>query len=112
MALTKTPPSSPPPGRRSHRFTFFSPLILVSSVIGLALLVAILKSLVSRQLDPKGCRMSYMRPSYVHFSEFDTEHTRYATKYSLYLYREQDIDDAAKVRFLGRPLSEAFLTLC
>lgn len=102
MALTKTPPSSPPPGRRSHRFAFFSPLILLSSVIGLALLVAILKSLVSRQLDPKGCRMSYMRPSYVHFSEFDTEHTRYATKYSLYLYREQDIDDAAKVHLLGR----------
>lgn len=41
--------------------------------------------------------MSYMRPSYVHFSEFDTEHTRFATKYSLYLYREQGLDDEEKV---------------
>lgn len=41
--------------------------------------------------------MSYMRPSYVHFSEFDTEHTRFATKYSLYLYREQGVDEEDKV---------------
>lgn len=32
--------------------------------------------------------MSYMNPRYIHLSEFDTEHTRFASKYSLYLYRE------------------------
>ncbi|KAF4591523.1 GPI inositol-deacylase [Ophiocordyceps camponoti-floridani] len=37
--------------------------------------------------------MSYMRPSYVHLTDFGNEHTRFATKYSLYLYREQGIDD-------------------
>ena len=42
--------------------------------------------------------MSYMRPSYARLNDFDTEHTRFASKYSLYLYREQGIDDDAKVR--------------
>ncbi|KAL2024000.1 hypothetical protein VTK56DRAFT_235 [Thermocarpiscus australiensis] len=42
--------------------------------------------------------MSYMRPSYAKLNEFDTEHTRLASKYSLYLYREQGIDHDTKVR--------------
>lgn len=46
--------------------------------------------------------MSYMRPSYVRFSEFDTEHTRFATKYSLYLYREQGADDPNRLH--GTPV--------
>lgn len=33
----------------------------------------------------------------MHFANFDTEHTRFATKYSLYLYREQGIDEDNKV---------------
>ena len=41
--------------------------------------------------------MSYMRPSYVRFHEFDTEHTRFATKYGLYLYREHGVDDESKL---------------
>ena len=97
MALSRTPPASPPPGRRTRKPSTVSLLVLLTSVLGIAILIGILKSLVSRQLDPKGCRMSYMRPSYVHFSEFDTEHTRFATKYSLYLYREQGIEDEDKV---------------
>lgn len=32
------------------------------------------------------------------FEEFDTEHTRFATKYSLYLYREQGIENENKVK--------------
>ncbi|SPQ20057.1 cb516840-41ca-456e-a224-aaf7ec81a98f [Thermothielavioides terrestris] len=42
--------------------------------------------------------MSYMRPSYAKLNEFDTEHTRLASKYSLYLYREQGVDHDTKVR--------------
>lgn len=68
-------------------------LIFFTSIIGLSLLATILYSLVTQHLDPKGCRMSYMRPSYIKFSEFDTEHTRFASKYSLYLYREQTVND-------------------
>lgn len=70
---------------------------LVTSLIGIGFLVIILNSLVTRQLDPKGCRMSYMRPSYARLDDFDTEHTRFASKYALYLYREQGVDDDTKV---------------
>ncbi|KIH86860.1 hypothetical protein SPBR_08082 [Sporothrix brasiliensis 5110] len=75
-------------------------LTLSASLLGAVLLGLILKSFVTRQfvLDPKGCRMSYMRPSYAHLSEFDTEHTRFASKYSLYLYREQGVDDETKLK--------------
>ena len=75
--------------------------LLIAS-LGIGLLLTILGSIVTRQLDPKGCRMSYMRPSYVRFSEFDTEHTRFATKYSLYLYREQGADDPNRLH--GTPV--------
>ncbi|KAK7415603.1 GPI inositol deacylase [Neonectria punicea] len=97
MALARTPPQSPSPAHRYHRSSPISILVLLTSALGIALLFSILRSLVTRQLDPKGCRMSYMRPSYVRFSEFDTEHTRFATKYSLYLYREQGVDEEDKL---------------
>lgn len=97
------PKKNPPPRPRSHAhrgrlgswsISFFA---LLTAGIGLGLLAGIVQSLLTRQLEPKGCRMSYMRPSYIRFSEFDTEHTRFATKYSLYLYREQSLDDENQV---------------
>lgn len=97
MALQKLPPGFAEP-KMSRRTSSISILVLLTAGIGIMLLAAILKSLVSYQIEPKGCRMSYMRPSYIHFSDFDTEHTRFATKYSLYLYREQGVDDEGKVR--------------
>jgi GPI inositol-deacylase len=69
----------------------------LSAVAGMALLVTILTSSLTRQLDAKGCRMSYMSPRYIHMSDFDTEHTRFASKYSLYLYREGGISDTDTV---------------
>ncbi|GKU02063.1 gpi inositol-deacylase [Fusarium langsethiae] len=101
MALARTPTQSPSPNRHTRR-PRFSIVVLLVSTLGIALLLSILQSLVTSQLDPKGCRMSYMRPSYVRFTEFDTEHTRFATKYSLYLYREQGIEPADKL--LGIPV--------
>ncbi|KAI1425271.1 PGAP1-like protein-domain-containing protein [Xylaria sp. FL1777] len=71
---------------------------LFTSMAGIALLISIVYSSANLQCDPKGCRMSWMSPSFVHFSDFDTEHTRFASKYSLYLYREQGIDNRPKVR--------------
>jgi hypothetical protein len=41
--------------------------------------------------------MSYMRPSFAKLSDFDTEHTRFASKYSVYLYREGMVDEDTKV---------------
>jgi len=83
----------------------------VTSLLGIGLLLAVIHSSVTRQIDPKGCRMSYMRPSYAKLSDFDTEHTRLASKYSLYLYREQGIDHDVKVGDLAL-LAEELLELC
>jgi GPI inositol-deacylase len=92
-------PDSRNAGRRPRlrspwAITIFS---LAASLVGVGLLMTVLNSSVTRQIDPKGCRMSYMRPSYARLNDFDTEHTRFATKYSLYLYREQGVDDETKV---------------
>ncbi|KAI1344569.1 GPI inositol-deacylase [Xylariaceae sp. FL0016] len=73
-------------------------LTLVTSIVGLALMCAVLFSSVHLQCDSKGCRMSWMSPSFIPFTDFDTEHTRFASKYSLYLYREQGIGGGPKVR--------------
>jgi pimeloyl-ACP methyl ester carboxylesterase len=39
-----------------------------------------------------------MRPAFTRFSDFDTEHTRFASKYSLYLYREGGVDEDTRVK--------------
>lgn len=85
------PASEKPRPRRGPWFTTIP--VILAALLGLSLLATVLHSLSTRQLDPKGCRMSYMRPSYIKLSEFDTEHTRFASKYSLYLYREQGLDN-------------------
>jgi GPI inositol-deacylase len=74
-----------------------SHLTLVTTLLGMLSLASIIHSFVSRQLDTKGCRMSYMRPSFAKLSDFDTEHTRFASKYSVYLYREGMVDEDTKV---------------
>ncbi|KAI1434682.1 GPI inositol-deacylase [Xylaria sp. CBS 124048] len=71
---------------------------LFTSIVGIIMLVSIVYSSANLQCDQKGCRMSWMSPSFTHLSDFDTEHTRFASKYSLYLYREQGIDTRSKVR--------------
>ena len=76
-----------------------SPLTLITTSLATICLLAIIHSFLSRQLDTKGCRMSYMRPSFAKLSDFDTEHTRFASKYSVYLYREGMVDEDTKVCF-------------
>ncbi|EPS42375.1 hypothetical protein H072_3657 [Dactylellina haptotyla CBS 200.50] len=71
--------------------------VTLCSLFGLA---SIFHSSTNRQLDQKGCRMSYMRPSYARLEDFDTEHSRFASKYSLYLYREENVDDTSKSALL------------
>ncbi|KAG7661278.1 BST1 [[Candida] subhashii] len=39
--------------------------------------------------DAPGCRQAWMSPSYARIKGFDESHTKFASKYSLYLYREQ-----------------------
>lgn len=79
-----------------------STLTFSVSACAIMLLLAIAQSFLSLQLDPKGCAMSYMMPSFHRYQEFDTEHTRFASKYSLYLYRERNVDQ--DVRAKGVPV--------
>lgn len=73
-------------------------LTLITSFAAVVLLVTIVNSFVNLQQDPKGCAMSYMMPMFARFSDFDTEHTRFASKYSLYLYREGGVDEDTRVK--------------
>ena len=71
-------------------------LTAITAATAMVFLLAIIHSAVTRQLDPQGCVMSRMSPTYIKLSGFDTEHTRFATKYSLHLYREEGVDDYSK----------------
>lgn len=88
---------------RQHAARLRSPwrcsvLTLATSICAIMLLFTIVRSFLNRQQDPKGCNMSYMMPRFNRFADFDTEHTRFASKYSLYLYREGGVDDDTKVK--------------
>ncbi|KAK2630609.1 hypothetical protein QTJ16_001429 [Diplocarpon rosae] len=75
-----------------------SALVFITTALALFSLASIIHSFSNRQIDTKGCRMSYMRPSFAKLSGFDTEHTRFASKYSVYLYREGMVDEDTKVK--------------
>jgi len=72
------------------------PLTLITTAVALLLLSLIVRSSLKLQVDPQGCVMSMMTPTYIKLSGFDTEHSRFATKYSLYLYREEGVDEYSK----------------
>lgn len=72
-------------------------LTISVTVLSALVLLFIVRAFLTRQLDPKGCDMCWSRPIYIKFSDFDTEHTRFAKKYNLYLYREGGFDEDPKV---------------
>lgn len=73
-----------------------SPYTVLTTLAAFIAMFLMAQSFLTRQLDVKGCGMSYMRPTYSRFHNFDTEHTRFASKYSLYLYREGGLDEDAR----------------
>ena len=82
---------------RTRSLWKFSLSMLISTALAVALLLSIIRAFATRQLDPKGCDMCWSRPIYIKFSDFDTEHTRFASKYSLYMLREGGFDEDPKV---------------
>lgn len=83
---------------RMHRPWACSPLTLFITSLSIMTLFLIIHSFLTRQVDSKGCDMCYTREIiYYEFADFDTEHTRFATKYSLHLIREQGFDEDPKV---------------
>ncbi|PSK37318.1 GPI inositol-deacylase [Elsinoe australis] len=92
----------PDPGYK-HRPRLRSPwscsfLTIATTLVAFTILATIGRSFLSSHIDPKGCHMSFMAAAYAKFEDFDTEHTRFASKYSLYLYREGGIDDDSRVK--------------
>ncbi|KAK9260768.1 hypothetical protein V1519DRAFT_388297, partial [Lipomyces tetrasporus] len=73
----------------SHHRNSLTITVVVFSALAIA---SILYSFLTRQLDSKGCREIWLAPSYARISSFDSTHTRFASKYGLYLYREQGYD--------------------
>ena len=74
-----------------------SALTLALTALGTVLLLTILQAFFTRQVDPNGCIVPWTRPTYIAFKDFDTEHTRFATKYHLYLLRDGSYDEDPKV---------------
>jgi len=75
-----------------------SVLVALFSILSVVLLYrAASESAIS--LSPQGCRMSYMSPSYLVQSQFDTSWTPLAKRYSLLLYREVGWEDNEVSRF-------------
>lgn len=99
-------------GRRSKFQSRWSNSFLTFSITALAILALglIVQSFTSRQIDEKGCRMSYMRPAFAKLEDFDTEHTRFASKYSVYLYREAMVDEDTRVH-IASSLWRSMLTM-
>ncbi len=107
--LKRLDPSSPEPAghkvleeRAWGRLRTRSPwscsvFTLTATLSALLFLVFIFHSFVTRQSDSKGCDMYYTRSMFFNFADFDTEHTRFASKYSLHLYREVGFDEDPKV---------------
>ena len=90
--------------------TSHAPCIMLSALVALfsISLVGLLYRATSdsaTSLSPQGCRMSYMFPSYLIQSQFDTSWTPLAKRYSLLLYREVGWeDDEVSFLFVLAPL--------
>ncbi|PGH28732.1 GPI inositol-deacylase [[Emmonsia] crescens] len=81
--------------RRSRARSPWSCSLLTLSLTFLSALAffGIIHSYMTRQIDPQGCKTPRMMPTYIKLIGFDTEHTRFASKYGLYLYRERTVDE-------------------
>ncbi|KAJ5495472.1 GPI inositol-deacylase [Penicillium diatomitis] len=102
---TMPPPGSPrlpmeassPESRRARQSSLRSPwslsiLTALTTLCALAFLASIVSSFATRQQGEAGCGVPMMSPTFIRMLEFDTEHTRFASKYNLFLYREEGVD--------------------
>lgn len=66
---------------------------IATTALALLALLAIIHSYATRQIDITGCVVPLMNPAFIKLLGFDNEHTRFASKYGLYLYREGGVDE-------------------
>jgi len=86
-----------PDGRRARQSRLRSPWSIsiptaFTTFAAVAFLFSIMRSFVSRQVGGDGCGVPMMSPTFIRMLEFDTEHTRFASKYNLFVYREEGVD--------------------
>nr|Q2USI0.2 RecName: Full=GPI inositol-deacylase [Aspergillus oryzae RIB40] len=67
-------------------------LTAFTTLVASIFLFFILRSFALRQTGGDGCGVPVMSPTFIRMVGFDTEHTRFASKYNLYLYREGGVD--------------------
>lgn len=89
--------SSPDTSQRIRHHRLRSPwsisiLALSTALAGVFFLLYIAHSFVNRPVGADGCQVPMMSPTYLRMIGFDAEHTRFASKYNLYLYREEGVD--------------------
>lgn len=88
---------SSPERQRPRQAQFRSPwacsiLTALTTLLALSFLFSMLRSFATLSRGADGCGVPMMAPSFLKIVDFDTEHTRFASKYNLYLYREQGVD--------------------
>lgn len=86
-----------PEARRVRQARWRSPWALsigtlFVTFLGMISLLWIVRSFTTRQAGADGCDVPMMSPTFIKMLGFDTEHTRFASKYNLYLYREEGVD--------------------
>ncbi|KGO75872.1 hypothetical protein PITC_033180 [Penicillium italicum] len=67
-------------------------LTAFTTCIAVAFSISILFSFTGRHHGGDGCGVPMMSPTFIRMLEFDTEHTRFASKYNLFVYREEGVD--------------------
>ncbi|KAJ5619400.1 hypothetical protein N7510_003384 [Penicillium lagena] len=98
LASPRLPMEAPSPdGRRWRQSRLRSPwsssiLTAFTTCVAIAFLISIVRSFAGRQVGSNGCGVPMMSPTFIKMLDFDTEHTRFASKYNLYLYREEGVD--------------------
>ncbi|KAJ6072414.1 hypothetical protein N7467_010499 [Penicillium canescens] len=89
--------ASSPEGRRSRQSRLRTPwscsiLTAFTTCVAVAILISIVHSFADRHVGGDGCGVPMMSPTFIRMLEFDTEHTRFASKYNLFVYREEGVD--------------------
>lgn len=98
LGSPRLPMEAPAPdGRRARQSRQRSPwscsiLTAFTTCVAVAFLVSIVSSFTGRQHGGDGCGVPMMSPTFIRMLEFDTEHTRFASKYNLFVYREEGVD--------------------
>ena len=67
-------------------------LTALTTLVASIFIFFIVRSFSERQIGGDGCGIPVMSPTFIRMVGFDTEHTRFASKYNLFLYREEGVD--------------------